>query len=75
MQVAREVGADFWTGGFVWHPTHAAVKLPHAAETDTSVVPHNLKLGLCQTGKEGVESVSVLENTMYIKWSNGDFPR
>lgn len=72
MQVAREVGADFWTGGCVWYPTNVwDAQVPRGADGHTSeVMAVALELGLCQTTKRSQELRSVHGSTMYTRWSN-----
>ena len=77
MQVAREVGGDFWTGGCVWFPTNDLdAQVPDGATWNTSgLVAFTLELELCQTKQQHQKSRIVHRSTMYMKWSNRDTSR
>ena len=77
MQVARGLGADFWTGGCVWHPTNGLEgQMPHGRNSSTfGVMALTLELGLCQTQAQSQESHSIHGSTIYVRWSDSGTSR
>ena len=77
MQVAREVGEDFWTGGCVWYPTDGLeAQVPHGASSGISgLMAFTLELGLCQTSQQRQAAQLVYKNIMYVKWADSDTSR